>query len=725
MPKDTHTVWPGGPYPLGATWDGEGVNFALFSEHAEAVTLCLFDDRGRREIDAIPMKWQTDQVWHCYLPDVRPGQLYGYRVDGPYDPAKGHRFNSNKLLIDPYAKDIHGSVRWNDALFGYTIGDADGDLRRDERNSAPGVPKSRVVDPTFPWGDDKPLGTPWHETIIYELHVKGFTYLNEKVPRRYRGTYAGLATDPVIEHLKQLGVTAVELMPVHSFINDRHLAEQGLNNYWGYNTIGYFAPHGDYSASGNIAEFKTMVKRLHSNGIEVILDVVYNHTAEGNHLGPTLCFRGIDNSAYYRLTANDKRYCMDYTGCGNTLNTMHPRVLQLIMDSLRYWVQEMHVDGFRFDLAVSLARDSHNVNQLSAFLNMVHQDPVLSQVKLIAEPWDLGEGGFQVGNFPVGWTEWNSRYRDTFRAYWKGEGGLIGELGYRLTGSSDLYSSNGRKPYASINFITCHDGFTLHDLTSYNDKHNLANGEDNRDGESNNLSWNCGAEGPTTNLHIVRRREQQKRNLLASLLLSQGVPMLAAGDEMGRTQQGNNNAYCQDNDISWVHWDLDKHDEELMAFVQRVIRIRKNNPVFRRRHFFQGRRIKGGNVKDILWLSPSGNEMTDKEWSHSYARSLGLLLHGNAIEEQDSRGRPICGETFLLMLNAHHQEIGFCLPKQIGIARWAVELDTSFPTGDRDDGRYFHSGETYPLKARSTVLMRLLRSRKSNGAEIPSSAGRR
>ena len=709
MAGEGQAVWPGRSYPLGATWDGEGVNFALFSEHADKVELCLFDARGRREIERIDMRWQTDQVWHCYLPEARPGQLYGYRVHGPYDPTQGHRFNPHKLLLDPYAKDIHGNVRWNDALFGYTVGDPEQDMRMDTRDSAAGMPKSRVVDHGFPWGDDRPLRTPWHKTVIYELHVKGFTIRHPDVPRRHRGTYAGLINERVIEYLKDLGVTAVELMPVHSFINDRNLAEQGLSNYWGYNTIGFFAPHAGYSASGEIGEFKTMVKRLHSNGIEVILDVVYNHTAEGSHLGPTLSFRGIDNSAYYRLTA-DRRYCMDYTGCGNTLNTMHPRVLQLIMDSLRYWVQEMHVDGFRFDLAASLARESHSVNHFSAFLNMIHQDPVLSRVKLIAEPWDLGEGGFQVGNFPVGWTEWNSRYRDTFRAYWKGEGGVIGELGYRLTGSSDLYAFSGRRPYASINFITCHDGFTLYDLVSYNDKHNLANGEDNRVGDNNHLSWNCGDEGPTRNLHVRRLRAQQQRNFLTSLLLSQGVPMIAAGDEMCRTQQGNNNAYCQDNELSWVNWDIDGHAVELHGFVRQLIRLRKQHPVFHRRHFFQGRRIKGANIKDIVWVSPTGEEMTDEQWTHSYARSLGLLLQGDAIEEQDSRGRPISDETFLLLLNAHYQTVNFTLPKQIRIARWSVELDTTFGNGKRDDSRFFHSGEIYPLKARSTVLLRLLRS---------------
>ena len=703
-------VWPGQPFPLGASWDGEGVNFALFSEHADKVELCLFDARGRRETARIPMRWQTDQVWHCYLPEARPGQLYGYRVYGPYAPDQGHRFNPNKLLLDPYARDIAGSVRWNDALFGYTIGHKAADLRPDPRNSAHGVPKSRVIDTTFTWGDDRPLRTPWHDTVIYELHVKGFTVQHPEVPPPYRGTYAGLATEPVIEHLKRLGVTAVELMPVHSFISDRHLVSNGLSNYWGYNSIGYFAPHAAYSASGDVSEFKTMVKRLHSNGIEVILDVVYNHTAEGNHLGPTLCFRGIDNAAYYRLVADDPRYCMDYTGCGNSLNMMHPRVLQLIMDSLRYWVQEMHVDGFRFDLAPTLAREVHAVDRFGAFLDIIHQDPVLSQVKLIAEPWDLGEGGYQVGNFPVGWTEWNARYRDTVRAYWKGEDSLIGELAYRITGSSDLYAHSGRRPYASINFVTCHDGFTLQDLVSYNHKRNSANGEDNRDGENHNLSWNMGHEGPADrNLHLLNARLQQKRNFLTTLLLSQGVPMLCAGDELGRTQQGNNNAYCQDNEISWINWDIERHDREFMDFVCELIKLRREHPVFRRRHFFQGRRIKGANVKDISWLRPDGQEMTDEEWNSFYARCMGLLLHGDAIEEHDERGRPIYGDTFLLLLNAHSQPIPFRLPKQLGIARWGVTVDTCFADGKRADRRTFNTGESYPLQARSTALLHLMR----------------
>ena len=704
-------VWPGQPYPLGASWDGEGVNFALFSEYADKVELCLFDERGRRETARVTLHWQTDQVWHCYLPEARPGQLYGYRVHGPYDPTNGHRFNPNKLLLDPYAKDIVGHVRWNDALFGYTIGDKDEDLRPDPRDSAHGVPKSRVIDTAFTWGDDQPLRTPWHDTVIYELHVKGFTIHHPQVPLPYKGTYAGLATEAVIEHFKLLGITAVELMPVHSFISDRHLVEHGLSNYWGYNTIGYFAPHADYSASGDVNEFKTMVKRLHSNGIEVILDVVYNHTAEGNHLGPTLSFRGIDNVAYYRLMPDQQRYYMDYTGCGNSLNMMHPRVLQLIMDSLRYWVQEMHVDGFRFDLAPTLTREVHAVDRFGAFLDIVHQDPVLSRVKLIAEPWDLGEGGYQVGNFPIGWTEWNARYRDTMRAYWKGEGSLIGELAYRMTGSSDLYEQSGRRPYASINFVTCHDGFTLTDLVSYNGKHNSENLEDNRDGENNNLSWNMGEEGPVPkNLNINNARRQQKRNFLTTLLLSQGVPMLLAGDEMGRTQNGNNNAYCQDNEISWVNWEIDIYDQEFLEFVRKVIRVRNEHPVFRRRHFFQGRHIKGANVKDIFWLRPDGEEMTDREWNLYHARCLGLLLHGDAIEEHDERGRKIYDNTFLLLLNADANPLSFRMPIHVGIARWGVEIDTCYANGERTDRRTFNTGESYPLQGRSTALLRLIRS---------------
>jgi glycogen operon protein len=699
-------IWTGRPYPLGATWDGEGVNFALFSEHAERVELCLFDSNGGVETERLEVPFQTDQIWHCYLPDARPGTVYGYRVHGPYDPAAGHRFNPNKLLLDPYAKDLVGELKWSDRLFGYRVGSDEADLSLDPHDNAAETLKCKVVDTAFTWAGDEPLRTPWHDTVIYELHVKGFTQRHPDIPAHLRGTYAGLASAPAIEHLKRLGVTAVELMPVHAFVDDRHLVAEGLRNYWGYNSIGYFAPDARYSSSGNIKEFKTMVKRLHSEGIEVILDVVYNHTAEGNHLGPTLCFRGIDNAAYYRLDAERRRYYRDYTGCGNTLNMRHPRVLQLIMDSLRYWVQEMHVDGFRFDLASALARELHAVDRLGAFFDIIQQDPVLSQVKLIAEPWDLGEGGYQVGNFPVGWTEWNGKYRDAMRAYWKGDGGLIGELAYRLTGSSDLYEHGGRRPHASINFVTCHDGFSLHDLVSYNEKHNVANGEENRDGENHNLSWNCGVEGPTRNEHVNDLRAQQKRNFLATLMLSQGVPMLRAGDEIGQTQQGNNNAYCQDNELTWLDWNLGPREQELLKFVRRMIRLRRRHPVFHRRHFFQGRDIVGSGVKDITWLTPGGEEMTGTEWRQSFARCLGMFLAGSAMEEYDDRGRRVKDDNFILLINAHHEALDFVLPRFPEKSRWQVDIDTAWPGGLRRDGRHFATGETYPLQKRSLALLR-------------------
>jgi isoamylase len=694
-------IWRGQPQPLGATWDGQGVNFALFSERAERVELCLFDPRTRRETERIAMRWQTNQVWHCYLPDARPGLLYGYRVHGPYDPKQGLRFNPNKLLLDPYAKHIDGGIKWSDALFGYRVGGAREDLTMDRRDDAPGMPKCRVVDTAFTWGDDRPPRAPWHDTIIYELHVKGFTQLNPDIAPNLRGTYAGLATDPAIEHLKRLGITAVELMPVHDFVDDRMLVEKKLKNYWGYNSIGFFAPDLRYSATGSINEFKSMVKRLHSAGIEVILDVVYNHSAEGNHLGPTLSFRGIDNTAYYRLMPDQPRLYMDFTGCGNTLNMMHPRVLQLLMDSLRYWVVEMHVDGFRFDLAAALARELYEVNRLSAFFDVVHQDPVLSQVKLIAEPWDIGEGGYQVGNFPVLWTEWNGKYRDAVRSYWKGEGGLIGELAYRLTGSSDLYELSGRRPYASINFITCHDGFTLEDLVSYNEKHNDANLEENRDGTDDNRSWNCGVEGPTDDPQVLSLRARQKRNFLATLLLSQGVPMLLAGDEKGRTQRGNNNAYCQDNEISWMSWDADGEDRELLSFVSELIKFRKSHSCFRRRSFFKGPRGKGTGVKDIIWLTPDGREMTDQEWHQSEARCLGLCLQGSATDEDDERGQPVVDDDFILLLNSHHQPIPFLLPRIDDRDAWRVVFDTARETGES----FYRSAEQFPLQGRSLVLL--------------------
>jgi len=696
-------VWPGKPYPLGATWDGEGVNFALFSEHAEKVELCLFDSGGRREIHCITLKEQTDQVWHCYLPEARPGLLYGYRVHGPYDPSHGQRFNHHKLLLDPYAKQVKNDLKWSDSHFGYRIGHAKEDLSFDRRDSAPGMLKGIVIDPSFTWGADQPPRIPWHQSVIYEVHVKGFTKLHPEVPPALRGTYAGLATAPVINYLKRLGITAVELMPVHCFVDDRVLIEKGLRNYWGYNTIGFFAPEPRYSASGTVSEFKTMVKTLHSAGIEVILDVVYNHTAEGNHLGPTLSFRGIDNSVYYRLMPDDARYYRDYTGTGNTLNMRHPRVLQLIMDSLRYWVLEMHVDGFRFDLAATLARELHEVDRLGAFLDIIHQDPILSQVKLIAEPWDLGEGGYQVGKFPVGWAEWNDRYRDAIRSYWKGDGGIIGELAYRITGSSDLYARSGRLPYASINFVTAHDGFTLHDLVSYNEKHNEANGEDNRDGTDNNRSWNCGVEGPTDDPAVNAPRAQQKRNFLATLFLSQGVPMMLSGDAIGHTQNGNNNAYCQDNELSWINWNVSEADQELLAFTQRMIALRKSHPVFQRRNFFQGRSIKGAGIKDIHWLMPDGREMTDDEWNNESARCLGVFLSGK-LEEQAERGEPVTDQDFLLLMNAHHEPIPFLLPAPPTGVGWVGLVDTSRQTSE-SPGRLYEPGSSYGLEARSLVLL--------------------
>ena len=704
-------LWPGKPYPLGATWDGAGVNFSLFSENATKVELCLFDRHDDRRETRIPMTEQTHQVWHVYLPEVRAGQFYGYRVHGPYEPQLGHRFNPSKLLLDPYAKAITRTVRWSDALFGYRIGDPEQDLSRDDRDSAPDMPKCVVVDPAFSWGNDVPPAIPWHQTIIYELHVKGFTMRHPAVPPELRGTYAALTCSEVIDYLKALGVTAVELMPVHQFIADKHLEDRSLTNYWGYNSIGFFAPDARYANSGvtgeQVAEFKSMVRALHREGIEVILDVVYNHTGEGNHLGPTLCFRGVDNASYYRLVPEDRRYYMDYTGCGNTLDMTHPRVLQLITDSLRYWVREMHVDGFRFDLASTLARELHDVDRLGAFFDIIQQDPVISQVKLIAEPWDLGPGGYQVGNFPALWAEWNAAYRDTVRRFWKGDAGQVGGLGYRLTGSSDLYGHSGRLPYASINFITAHDGFTLHDLVSYNEKHNEANGEDNRDGHNDNLSWNCGAEGETDNPEVLALRERQKRNFLATLFLSQGVPMLLSGDEIGRTQKGNNNAYCQDNEISWVDWKLDKPRRELLEFSRCVIRLMNEHPVLRRRHFFQGRHIRGSEVKDLAWFRPDGKEMNDEDWNNSETRCFGLRLAGDAIEELDARGNRIVDDTLLILLNAYHEAIPFTLPAHRRKVRWEVVMDTNDSQFGKTAHRAMRGGDTYDLKARSLALLRL------------------
>ncbi|MGD9849922.1 MAG: glycogen debranching protein GlgX [Nitrospirales bacterium] len=701
---------PGRPYPLGATWDGEGVNFALFSENATAVELCLFDQvHDDRESHRIRLDECTDQVWHVYLPEVRPGQLYGYRVHGPYDPSAGHRFNHHKVLIDPYAKALTGIVKWSDAMFGYRVGDPAGDLSFDERNNAGNVPKGVVVDQSFSWGGDCLLQTPWAQTVIYEVHVKGFTMQHPDVPEHLRGTYEGLTSPAVIKYLQDLGVTAIELLPVHHFVNDQFLIDKGLTNYWGYNSIGYFAPDIRYSAfpkeGRKVYEFKTMVKTLHSAGIEVILDVVYNHTGEGNHLGPALSFRGIDNAAYYRLSPENPRYYMDYTGCGNTLNVRHPRTLQMIMDSLRYWVCDMHVDGFRFDLASTLARELHDVDRLSAFFDIIHQDPILSQVKLIAEPWDLGEGGYQVGNFPPGWAEWNGKYRDVVRRYWAGDNGLLGELASRVAGSSDLYGQSGRQPYASINFVTAHDGFTLHDLVSYQRKHNEANGEGNRDGTDENESWNCGVEGPTDDPAILAIRERQKRNFFATLLLSQGVPMMCGGDEIGRTQSGNNNAYCQDNPISWFDWNLTKSQLETLAFVKQLIAIKKEHPVFHRRRFFKGKHIKDSEVKDIAWFGSHGKEMASEDWGKGLL-TLGIRLAGDAIEEMDDWGNPIVDDSFLLLLNAYHTLVPFTLPAHKKGVSWEWVFDTS-QMDVKKVSKTWRGGKVYELEGRTAALFRL------------------
>jgi isoamylase len=672
-------LMPGHPYPLGANYDNDGVNFAIFAENATAVELCLFRrSTDKKEHKKISLWERSHQVWHVYIPGIKPGQLYGYRVHGPYEPLNGQRYNPHKLLIDPYAKAISGKIDWDDSLFGYEIHSDEKDLSYSTTDSAPFLPKSIVIDSSFDWGDVEGPKIPYENTIIYELHVKGFSELNPLIPENLRGTYAGLAHAESIKYLKFLGVTSVELMPVHHFVADRHLREKGLTNYWGYNTIGYFAPDPRYSSSGSygeqVTEFKEMVKALHDAGIEVILDVVYNHTAEGNELGPTLSFKGIDNVAYYRLAEN-KRYYMDYTGTGNTLNANLPSALRLIMDSLRYWITEMGVDGLRFDLAATLARELHAVDQLSAFFDIIHQDPVISQVKLIAEPWDVGEGGYQVGNFPPGWLEWNGKYRDCVRDYWRGADSMLGEFAMRFTGSPDLYEDNNRKPSASVNFITAHDGFTLHDLVSYNEKRNDANGEDNRDGESHNRSWNCGAEGETNDKAIIQLRQKQKRNFLTTLFISQGIPMLVAGDEFGRTQKGNNNAYCQDNEVSWIDWkNLDK---DLLAFVQRLIAFRRTHPIFSRRRWFQGRAVKGRGLSDISWFLPEGLEMTDENWQHSFAKSMGVYLNGRGIHTRDSQGRKVVDDSFYIIFNAHYEPIDFKLPMENYGKTWHKVLDTA------------------------------------------------
>ncbi|MCW2903417.1 MAG: glycogen debranching enzyme GlgX [Streptosporangiaceae bacterium] len=692
-------VWLGQPYPLGATWDGVGTNFALFSEVAERVELCLFDDEGRETRCDLP---ESDGfVWHGYLAGIGPGQRYGYRVHGPYDPMGGDRCDPSKLLLDPYGKAVEGEVRWHGSLFSYQLDEpdpADPDALRNTEDSAPYMPKNVVINPFFDWGDDRPPRTPYHQTVIYEAHVRGLTKLHPDIPEEQRGTYAALAHPSIIQHLRDLGVTAVELMPVHQFVPEHGLVERGLTNYWGYNTIGFLAPHNAYSSSGQrgeqVLEFKAMVRALHEAGIEVILDVVYNHTAEADHLGPTLSFRGIDNASYYRLRDDDKRYLVDYTGCGNSLNVRHPHALQMIMDSLRYWVLEMHVDGFRFDLASALARELHDVDRLAAFFDLVQQDPVVSQVKLIAEPWDVGEGGYQVGNFPPLWTEWNGQYRDTVRDFWRGEYAAMPEFASRLTGSSDLYEHSGRRPVASINFVTCHDGFTLTDLVSYNGKHNDANREDNRDGTDDNRSWNCGAEGETGDPAVVALRDRQRRNLLATLFLSQGVPMLLAGDESGRTQHGNNNAYCQDNELSWVHWKETGSPQPELEFLGRLARLRRDHTVFRRRRFFQRPQPERNGLRDIAWLTPAGEYMTDDDWHTGYAKSLGVFLNGDAITEPDPHGRSVRDDSFLLLINAHSEDLSFTLPGPEFGERWEFALDTADPQG---------VDERHPVKARDGV----------------------
>jgi glycogen operon protein len=675
------TILPGRPYPLGATWDGTGTNFAIYSEHATKVELCLFDNRSRQETERIELRETTAFVRHGYLQGISPGQLYGYRVHGPWDPANGFRFNPNKLLIDPQAQAVCGGVDWSKPIYPYQFGGADPDLVLDDRDDGDGMAKSVVVNPYFDWEQDRPPNTPLSDSIIYELHVRGFSKLNPEVPEELRGTYAGLASPPSIQYLKQLGVTAVELLPVHHFLDDKRLVDLNLRNYWGYNTVAYFSPEARYSSSGDtggqVAEFKAMVKALHRENIEVILDVVYNHTGEGNHLGPMLNFRGIDNPSYYRLVPGSPRYYMDYTGTGNTLNVRQPEVLKLIMDSLRYWVTEMHVDGFRFDLASALARELHDVDRLSSFFDIIHQDPILSRLKLIAEPWDVGEGGYQVGNFPVLWAEWNGKYRDTVRRYWKGDEGQLSDLAYRLTGSSDLYKSDGRKPSASINFITAHDGFTLNDLVSYNDKHNIANGENNQDGTNDNHSWNMGVEGPTDDPAILGARQVQMRNLLATLLLSQGVPMICGGDEIARTQFGNNNAYCQDNELSWHDWDRAKEQTDLLEFVSGLIELRRKHPNLRRRNFYQDRSIRNSAVKDIAWYAADGHEMTEEEWNAGWIRSIAVIINGETLGAVDAMGKPLIDDTFLILVNSYHEPVGYTLPAAPNNRGWRNMLDTS------------------------------------------------
>jgi glycogen operon protein len=699
-------VWPGEPYPLGATFDGVGTRFSVVSSVAEAVELCLFDDDGTESRYTLPER--SGDIWHGELPDVQPGQRYGYRVHGPWNPAAGLRCNPAKLLLDPYAKAIEGEVAWDEAVYGHRWAAPD---ERNDADSAPFVPRSVVTNPFFDWNGDRQLRTPWEDTVIYEVHVKGATIGHPDIPEEQRGTYAAMSHPAFVEHLQRLGVTAVELLPVHQFIHDAHLAERGLRNYWGYNSIGFFAPHNDYAERGQLGEqvqgFRRMVKELHSAGIEVLLDVVYNHSAEGNQLGPTLSFRGFDNPAYYRLVHDDPRFYFDYTGTGNTLNMRDPHTLQLVMDSLRYWITEMHVDGFRFDLASTLARSLHEVDRLSAFFDLVQQDPVISQVKLIAEPWDVGEGGYQVGNFPPLWAEWNGKYRDSVRDFWRGADCGVGELAYRLTGSSDLYEDDARRPHASVNFVTAHDGFTLTDLVSYNEKHNEANGEGNADGESFNRSWNCDVEGPSDDPGVLACRERQRRNFLATLMLSQGVPMISHGDELGRTQQGNNNAYCQDNEISWIDWA--NLDEDLLAFASGLIALRRAHPAFRRRKFFQGTPIRvpgiGPGLPDIAWFAPSGEEMTDEQWHEPHARCLAAFVNGDDVGT-DRRGERVVDDRFLVLFNGHHETLGFTLPPQRWGSGWRVAVDSATGAVEPADGPTYKAGDTADVAGRSVLLLR-------------------
>ena len=701
------SLWPGNPYPLGAKWNGKGTNFALFSENATGVELCLFDKRGKET--RLELQEVTNFVWHGYVPSVGPGMRYGFRVSGPFEPENGHRFNNNKLLIDPYAKALDGNIGFAEEIFGYRWSDPNEDLGFSDLDSAPYMPKAVIVDETFDWEGDELLRLPWHETVIYEAHVRGFTKLNPEIPKKQRGTYAGLAHPVAISHLQSLGITAVELMPIHHFLaHPGHLVAEGLSNYWGYDSLAYLAPHQAYCSSGKLGaqvnEFKEMVKALHKAGMEVILDVVYNHTGEGNHMGPTLTLRGIDNASYYRTVEGDERYYMDYTGCGNSLNVRHPQILKLIMDSLRYWVLEMHVDGFRFDLASALARELHEVDRLAAFFDIIHQDPVLADVKLIAEPWDVGEGGYQVGGFPLLWSEWNGKYRDTVRDFWRGEDSRLAEFAYRFTGSSDLYKTNGRSPHASVNFITAHDGFTLMDLVSYNEKHNDANGEGNRDGDDHNRSWNCGVEGETDDPEILKLRAQQRRNFLVTLMLSQGVPMLVSGDEMGRSQKGSNNAYCQDNKVSWLDWDLQEENETLLDFNRQLINFRRQHPLFHRRKWFMGREIHGSGVRDIGWFNPDGEQMNEEQWNDGFAKAIGVLLNGEEIATTGNRGERIIDDNFLLLFSAHYETIEFTLPVKLQAWEWVVIIDTTKPRFVRRGRRYVED-KPIPVEGRSVIVL--------------------